>query len=186
MRTWILLCGCLWQWAWDQSADSMDRVIRAIARDSLRLEAIKGEIQRHYLAQPEEGMPYARWYAAEAQQLADERLLARSHNFLGLCHYSLNQIPEAIACYLRAFEAVQDSLFMGIALNNLAAAHKVRDKQAETIRYYQQALILFEAIDNQEWIVISKTTWPIYTWMIDQPKPWLPTRRPTASISNWA
>ncbi|RMG63779.1 MAG: hypothetical protein D6722_17395 [Bacteroidetes bacterium] len=139
--------------------DSLDRAIRDMPYGPKRLNAIKDEIQRHFQSQPDEAVRYAYWYAEEAAEMGDPIWQARGSNFLGIATFSAGDIPGSIEHYLaayRSFEKARDSLAMGITLNNLAAAYEIRNKTAETLKYYQAALDIFQAVDNQEWIAICE------------------------------
>jgi two-component sensor histidine kinase len=138
----MALCLCLWA----QGLAGQDGPPLAALRDSFR--------QAVYFQQPQM-LALASRYDSLARLSGDAAETARGQNFLGMAHWKLGQVDEAIPHYLDAlgrYRALGDSLYAGIVLNNIAAAYKERGKPEETIAYYRQALQLFTAISDSLWI----------------------------------
>lgn len=136
-------------------ADSLIGQLPSTKADTNRLNLYANIFKNLLFSKPTEGLYYAQRFDTLAKQLKNRSEMARGRNFIGMAQYTLGNYDRAVQYYLEAlrqYEALHDSLYMGIVMNNLAACYQHRNRPDQTIAYYEKALGIFEQINDKQWI----------------------------------
>lgn len=94
-------------------------------------------------------------YDSLARLANDTLKMGKGRNFQGMHFYFMGSHGQAIQKYLDAlqcFDAVQDTFFIALVNNNIAAAYEYRHDPLSSIVHYQKALTWFRQINDSLWI----------------------------------
>lgn len=149
--------------------DSLLKVLKNTSADTSKLNIYNQIIKNLLYSAPSEARKYAIIYLETAQKTKIKKEIARGTNFIGMTYHVAGEIDRALNYYidaLKIYEQIKDSLFVGIALNNIAACYQFREKPKETITYYENALNIFRKIKSEQWI--ANVSYNLSTQFINQ------------------
>lgn len=135
--------------------DSLLLELRRAPDDTTRLNLLGKLVQANIWADADKALAYALQADTLAQKTGIREEMARTRNYIGMCYYTGGKTARAIEYYLQSlkqYEALRDTLYIGILFNNIAASYQLREKHEETLSYYQKALNCFEQKGNRLWI----------------------------------
>ncbi|MCB0569057.1 MAG: tetratricopeptide repeat protein [Phaeodactylibacter sp.] len=137
-----------------QLEDSLLLQLRLAPDDTSRLNQLGKLVQMHLWADAEKALVYAFQADSLAQETGIPEEMARTKNYIGMCYYTGGKTEKAIEYYLLSleqYEALHDTLYIGILYNNIAAGYQLREKHDETLDYYRKALSFFEQKKDLLW-----------------------------------
>ncbi|HOY13675.1 MAG TPA: histidine kinase dimerization/phosphoacceptor domain -containing protein, partial [Saprospiraceae bacterium] len=141
--------------AQNEKLDILRKSLSLDAHDTVKYKTYQEIIKTSLYSYVDTASIYAQAYLKLAQKNNDTLQIARSNNFNGMVAYVKGDINTALQFYLKAvksFEVLDQKLFNGMTLNNIAACYQFRKNPEETILYYERALDIFKALKNETWI----------------------------------
>lgn len=102
------------------------------------------------LGQPDSAKNYYQQSLLLLRYQKEDKLLARTHQNIGLLEYERGNYEQAVESYLQArelYRKIKDSKGEGIVYNNIANVYYAWGKYQQAATSYQQALQIFENID---------------------------------------
>jgi tetratricopeptide (TPR) repeat protein len=123
--------------------DSLDRVIRSVAHDSIRVRLCNEYSASLVNQNVNQGMAYAVRAIGYAQKLGDKKGEAYGLVNLGYANYYSGNTDTALILYQKAMTLAReagDSLDVVRACNRIAFSYREQGNAAEALRYYNMAL----------------------------------------------
>jgi len=120
----------------------------------LRMDPLEDSIRIHLFSDPAAALGHARAYLERSRSVGDRFYTGKGENFVGMAHYVMGEVHDAIDAYLRSldhFQAIGDAWYTAVVQNNIGVAHQLRRKPEETIAYYERALAGFRALNDTSW-----------------------------------
>lgn len=161
LRTTIIwVCLCVYSfYSYAQNpqtfSDSLTKALKAARSDTSKLKILFQLYQSVVNTAPDDAFRYAHQYDSVAKAAKIPAEMAKANTLMGLALYYKNDYNQAVKYYLESlkqYEALKDSINIGIQYNRIGACYQYRGKPLETVEYYKKGYDIFTKLKNDFWI----------------------------------